>query len=57
MDSLGNTIALSQKKFADAKNKLVDGTGSISSRINKLISLGEKETKKLKMMIEFLITL
>ena len=48
MDSLGNTIALSQKKFADAKNKLVDGTGSISSRINKLISLGEKETKKIK---------
>ena len=48
MDSLGNTIALSQKKFTDAKNKLVDGTGSISSRINKLISLGEKETKKIK---------
>ena len=48
MDSLGNTIALSQKKFADAKNKLVDGTRSISSRINKLISLGEKETKKIK---------
>jgi len=48
MDSLGNTIALSQKKFTDAKNKLVDGTGSISSRINKLISLGEKETKKIR---------
>ena len=48
MDSLGNTIALSQKKFTDAKKKLVDGTGSISSRINKLISLGEKETKKIK---------
>ncbi len=47
-ENLWRIDTLSQKKFTDAKNKLVDGTGSISSRINKLISLGEKETKKIK---------
>jgi len=48
MDSLGNSIATTQKKFDDAKNKLVDGSGSISTRINKLISLGDKEVRKIK---------
>lgn len=48
MDSLGSSIATTQKKFDDAKNKLVDGSGSISTRINKLISLGDKEVRKIK---------
>ena len=48
MESLGNSINQSQKKFDDAKNKLFDGTGSISSRVQKLVSIGDKETKKLK---------
>jgi DNA recombination protein RmuC len=47
MDSLGNSIAQSQKKYDDARNKLIDGKGSVSSRIQGLVSLGSKEAKKL----------
>ena len=47
MDSLGNSIAQSQKKYDDARNKLLDGKGSVSSRIQGLVSLGSKEAKKL----------
>ena len=47
MDSLGNSIAQSQKKYDDARNKLIDGKGSVSSRIEGLVSLGSKETKKI----------
>ena len=46
-DSLGNSIAQSQKKYDDARNKLIDGKGSVSSRIQGLVSLGSKEAKKL----------
>ena len=47
MDSLGTSIAQSQKKYDDARNKLIDGKGSMSSKIEGLVSLGAKETKKL----------
>ena len=47
MDSLGNSIAQSQKKYDDARNKFIDGKGSISARIHGLVSLGSKESKKL----------
>ena len=46
MESLENSINQTQKKFNDAKNKLVDGTGSITSRVKKLIALGDKEINK-----------
>ena len=48
MDSLGTSIAQSQKKYDDARNKLIDGKGSMSSKIEGLVALGSKETKKLK---------
>ncbi len=48
MDSLGNSIAQSQKKYDDARNKLIDGKGSMSSRIEGLVALGSKESNKLK---------
>ena len=47
MDSLGTSIAQSQKKYDDARNKLIDGKGSMSSKIEGLVALGSKETKKL----------
>lgn len=47
MDSLGISIAQSQKKYDDARNKLIDGKGSMSSKIEGLVSLGAKESKKL----------
>ena len=47
MDSLGTSIAQSQKKYDDARNKLIDGKGSMSSKIEGLVSLGAKESKKL----------
>ena len=47
MDSLENSIAQSQKKIGDAKNKLIDGSGSIKSRVEKMIKLGSKEVEKL----------
>ena len=47
MDSLGTSIAQSQKKFDDARSKLIDGKGSMSSKIEGLVALGSKETKKL----------
>ena len=43
MNSLGNSIATTQRKFDAAKGKLIDGRGSVSSRINKLVDLGSKE--------------
>ena len=46
MDSLGNSIAQTQKKYDDAKNKLIDGKGSISDRVEKLVRLGSKEIDK-----------
>ncbi len=48
MDGLGNSIAQSQKKYDDARNKLLDGKGSMSSRIESLVALGSKESNKLK---------
>ena len=45
MDSLGNSIAQTQKKYDDAKNKLIDGKGSISSRVKGLVALGTKKIK------------
>ena len=47
MDGLENSIAQSQKKFGDAKSKLIDGTGSIKSRVEKMVKLGSKEVEKL----------
>jgi len=47
MDSLGTSIAQSQKKYDDARSKLIDGKGSMSSKIEGLVSLGAKESKKL----------
>ena len=47
MDSLGTSIAQSQKKYDDARNKLIDGKGSMASKIVGLVSLCAKETKKL----------
>ena len=47
MDSLGTSIAQSQKKYDDARNKLIDGKGSMSSKIEGLVSLGAKESKKI----------
>ena len=47
MDGLGTSIAQSQKKYDDARNKLIDGKGSMSSKIQGLVALGSKETKKL----------
>ena len=47
MDGLENSIAQSQKKFGDAKNKLIDGSGSIKSRVQKMVKLGSKEVEKL----------
>ena len=44
MDSLGTSIAQSQKKYDDA-SKLIDGKGSMSSKIEGLVSLGAKESK------------
>ena len=48
INSLGHSIEISQKKFDDAMNKLSTGKGSIESRINKLVSIGQKESKKLE---------
>ena len=48
MDGLENSIAQSQKKFGDAKSKLIDGTGSIKSRVEKMVKLGSKEVEKLE---------
>ena len=48
VNSLGHSIELSQKKFEDAMNKLSTGKGSIEARVNKLISIGKKESEKIK---------
>ena len=48
VNSLGHSIELSQKKFDDAMNKLSTGKGSIEARVNKLISIGKKESEKIE---------
>ena len=48
VNSLGHSIELSQKKFDDAMNKLSNGKGSIEARVNKLISIGKKESEKIE---------
>ena len=47
MDGLENSIAQSQKRFGEAKSKLIDGNGSIKSRVDKMVKLGSKEVEKL----------
>ena len=47
---MNSVLAISyvkQKKYDDARSKLIDGKGSMSSKIEGLVSLGAKESKKL----------